>query len=191
MIIPDGYAGVQIPALHGGSGREALITFGVQDQANVLVPSAIAEDIWTVFAAELLPLLDSEVTWGPIRVRRGTAGDELVGEGTSSAAGGSAIASVPPNCAVLVTKGSGLSGRKNRGRYYWPWAATEGSVTELGVWDSGAVANFQSGQSDFLDGIDSANLPMVILHNVVGTPTPVQSLTVQALLGTQRRRMRS
>lgn len=188
--IPEGFANVIIPALHTSGTRPAAVTFGVRNDASLLLPGTVADVIWTAFDAEVRPLLDDQVTWGPIHVQLGVAGGILSGDGADSSVGGASIDSVSSNTAVLVRKASLVPGRRGRGRYFWPWAAADNVVSELGIWGSASVANFQSGQEDFLDALTAADLPMVILHSGAGTPALVSSLSTQPLLATQRRRMR-
>jgi hypothetical protein len=188
--VPVGFAEVAIPGRLGGSAPYGYVVFGV-DNTIFPDPSLLADTVWTsAFEPNVLPLLDSSVTWGPIEVSLGTTAGDLSGVGTESGPGGSVITSLPPSVAVLVNKITALGGRQNRGRMYWPWAAAETSVDEAGVWDPAAVANFQSALFTFLAALDTASCPMVILHADGSTPTPVTQLNVQGLLATQRRRLR-
>ena len=189
-LVPDGYANVIIPATHSGSVRSAAVTFGVRNDLGALTPQNVADQVWDAFDANLRSLLDDGVTWGPIHVQLGTAGGILSGDGADSDFGGATIDSVLANSAVLVRKQSLSPGRSGRGRYFWPWAAADNVVSEVGEWGAASVANFQSGQEDFLAALTSENLPMVILHSGTGTPVIVSALSTQSLLATQRRRMR-
>lgn len=188
--IPEGFANVIIPALHTSGTRPAAVTFGVRNDLGALTPQNVADQVWDAFSTNVLPLLDDQVTWGPIHVQLGVSGGILSGDGADSSVGGAAIDSVSSNTAVLVRKGSLVPGRRGRGRYFWPWAAADNVVSELGIWGAASVANFQGGQEDFLDALGLEQLPMVILHSGAGTPALVSALSTQPLLATQRRRMR-
>lgn len=190
MAVPVGYAEVSIPGRYDAGGAYGYVVFGVENNTIFTNPATIADAVWAEFSTTVLPLLDDTIQWGPVEASVGTSSGDLSGVGTSTGNGGATINSPPPNAAVLVTKSTNTGGRRGRGRMYWPWAADESSVGEGGVWASGAVANFQTAMDNFLADLASADLPMVILHRDGGSPSPVTVLTVQALLATQRRRLR-
>lgn len=190
MPVPVGYAECAIPARYDAGGSYGYVVFGVENNTIFTNPATIADEIWGVFSTTLLALLDDTIQWGPVEVSVGTSSGDLSGVGVGTASGGATINSPPPNAAVLVTKSTNTGGRRGRGRMYWPWAADESTVGEGGVWAGSAVANFQAACDDFLADLTTADLPMVILHRDGGVPSPVTQLTVQALLATQRRRLR-
>jgi len=136
------------------------------------------------------PALDSSCTIGPAEVRLNIGGVENVGSSTETQTGGSADQRPAPNCALLVQKRSGVSGRKNRGRFYWPWAINNASINEAGVISTGTVNDFQDIFDNFLENLSTEGIPMRILHNSAGTPAPVIGLSVSPLVATQRRRLR-
>jgi len=190
-LVPNGYANVLIPAQHVSSARSAAITFGVQNLGSFASPSAIAGAVWAAFEPTLLVALDSNVSWGPIVVTANFGGDPITGVGTDFASGGSAIDSIPGNGALLVQKLSLLGGRKNRGRYFIPWALQESDVDEVGVISLGTVSDHQDIQDDFLTALTTEDVPMVILHSGAGAPAGVAQLSVQGKIGTQRKRLRA
>jgi hypothetical protein len=102
-------------------------------------------------------------------------------------------APLTPNTAVLVQKRTILGGRSNRGRFYVP-GLPEDSVDGSGSILLTPLTALQAGANNYLAAAQAApeveNL--VVLHDqlVVGPPTPVTSLQVQTLVGTQRRRLR-
>jgi hypothetical protein len=105
--------------------------------------------------------------------------------------------SLPPNCAVLLQKRTGLGGRKNRGRLYMPHSVPEGAVNEAGIIDSVWVATHNTQAAIWMDrltngGGTSTPTPMVVLHSLPSDPlpTPVTQLIAQSTLATQRRRLR-
>lgn len=189
MIIPTGFAHVAIPFKHLSLGRRAFITFGVHVTGGQPGPVAVADDAMTAFQTSLGTTIDSQVTYGAPEVIYNLGGTELVGTGTSDAVGSSADARPPGQVAVLLSKRTGVRGRKNRGRFYLPWAVTEAAVDEVGNIDSSTVSDFQDLADDFLTNLVTAGLEMVILHNSVGTPTDVIQLLVSPLVATQRRRL--
>lgn len=189
MIIPAGFAQVTMPFDHQASARDALVVFGVENAGAFANPSDLAAAVWSAVAADLIPVIDANVTVGPLEVRMNVGGTELVGTGTDSDLGDAVNETVPSNVALLVKKVSGLSGRANRGRMYFPWTVAENDVTEVGQIAPSTLSDFQTAFSAFLSDLGSADVPMVILHNAAGTPANVAELVVDGLVATQRRRL--
>lgn len=189
MIIPPGFAQVTLPFDHQASSRDALVVFGVENAGAFTQPSDLADAVWSAVNADLVPIIDANVVLGPVEVRMNVGGTELVGQGADSSLGAAVNETVPANTAVLWKKVSGIAGRKNRGRMYLPWAAAENDVTEVGVISPSTVTDFQTAADAFLGDLATADVPMVILHNSVGTPTSVTSLVVDPLVATQRKRI--
>lgn len=99
-------------------------------------------------------------------------------------------APAPPGCAALVRLGSGLVGRKNRGRIYLPGMLLDDDIDSDGSILSGTVLSIQGVVDDLMAAIASASATPVVLHSDVGTPTLVTSAQVQSVSATQRRRLR-
>jgi hypothetical protein len=190
MEIPTGYAAVQMPLAHTGFPRTAMLTWGVQDVGPSANPGALANTIFTPFNTRFQSLFDTDVTYGPVRVRVNYGSGPVDGVGTSVASGTAVINSSPANVAVLVKKVSALTpGRKGRGRFYWPWFVDDTVVDELGFLQAGYVSGHQTVFNSWLGDNIAANVPLVILHNTAGTPASVTSLIVENQVGTQRRRL--
>ena len=188
--IPSGYANVAIRATHPSSTHVSVVTFGVKNDSIFTLPSQIAGLVWGAFEDTVLPALDSDPTFGPIQVSLNGGLGVITGDGSDSAHGGASINSIPVNGALLVRKFSGQAGRGGRGRYFWPFALNEAQVDEVGIIDGSTVSDHQDLQDDFLEALATNDVPMVILHTGAGTPATVTSLSVQQLIGTQRRRLR-
>lgn len=123
----------------------------------------------------------------------GQDGGDLRFDVTSSrlgALGGSAIAQ---NTAVLVRKNTGLGGRRNRGRMFLPgvtvsFVAANGTITAANVTTLQTAVNLLHSPALFAaSNVDA----MALFHETPPTtPTIVNSLDVQNLVATQRRRLR-
>lgn len=185
---PAGFMQVRLPGSLNAS-TYGVVTFGCE-VSGLGDATFNAELVWGAFSSTVLPLLDSGWLWGPVEVSLGPSTAPISGQGTSSAVGGAVITSTPANFSVLVQKRTATGGRRGRGRNYWMAAADESSVSEGGEWDPASVANFQTAMDDFLTELNTNGVPMVLLHNDGGTPSPVTALVVQQLGATQRRRMR-
>lgn len=111
-------------------------------------------------------------------------------------AGGLAI---PTQVCAVVTKLTGLSGRKQRGRLYWPFLADQ-QLTAGGLLLAAEAIQFTStsgtmfGSQTWAVGVDSVTLSAVLFH--IGKVVPIPPVTITTLqafhcsgrLGTQRRR---
>jgi hypothetical protein len=115
---------------------------------------------------------------------------------------GTLASPAPPQIAMVVRKTSSLVGRRNRGRFYVPAMLTDSAIDDAGVLIPATVTSMQALFNTFLTGLAApataleAQLALAIVHtppkNGTATPPPnrVQSLAVQALTATQRRRIR-
>jgi hypothetical protein len=190
MIIPVGYGSVALPLTHEGMARSAFVTWGFQNSGALIGPAVAADAVMDALESTVSTVLDSTVTIGPAQVRLNVGGTELVGESAETQTGGSPDARPSPNVALLVQKVSGVAGRKNRGRFYWPWSVNNDSIREDGSISPGTVSDFQDIFDTFLENLTTEGIPMRVLHNSAGTPATVIALRVSPLVATQRRRVR-
>ena len=103
---------------------------------------------------------------------------------------GSATQSMPDQIALAITLQTGYSGRRRRGRIYWP--------VNAGALSSGQLSEAQCGNfCDFfatlLDAWNThlASQSMVVLSQVAGNSHPITAIRVDSKLDTQRRRAQS
>lgn len=193
----------ELHLLHTASSRECLLTTAHATTALV-APTTIANAVMAGWA-HLAPQLDSGVAMQGVSIRLGT-GSSTPFVGVSSTAvinGGAASSSQPPNCNLLVKKGSGLAGRKNRGRTYVPWCIDEVNCDELGVVNPASVAGIQP----LFDAVKAQwatnDVELIIGQRTITTPLPpakpyvsaytqgpaVVNWTVQPVIASQRRRI--
>lgn len=189
MLIPSGYGHVVCPITHAGMGRSAVVTWGFQNVGALIGPVIAADACIEALEPDINAVLDTEVTIGPVQVKMNIGGTELVGESTTTLVGASPDNRPPAQVALLVQKRTGLAGRRNRGRFYWPWAVAEASVDELGRITPSTVVDFQNAFDNFLEALETEGVPMRVLHNTAGTPADVIQLRVSNVVGTQRRRL--
>lgn len=188
-VIPPGFAHVIIPHTHTGLARSAVITFGIVPATGVPDP-AEPDAILAGYSANMTN--DNQVTVGPVTVVYGQDGGENVTLiGTDTDAGTSSSDRVPSNVAVLVTKSTTRGGRKGKGRLFLPWRAQEDEVDELGIIGNTYLAGIQSECDDWLANLSINDRPMQLLHSsgTFGDPNEVVALTVNRMVGTQRRRL--
>ncbi len=179
-------------ALTGG-GRTALVTdaFRLADLQTPGIDTANAITDAFINAFKTVTSLDwrffgAIVRFGPLPT--GPTFDVGRNVGSSGAS-----SSLPPNTSVLFQKRAAVGGRSNRGRFFVPGIA-EASVDAGGLITPTLLASYQSAGENYRTSAEAAagidNL--VILHDeaIVDDPTTVVSLQAQALVATQRRRLR-
>jgi hypothetical protein len=189
-----------------GFPREAAVTYAFNDKTQNASAQVWAEARFNHFQQYLGGRLDSNAQQMRVRTIKGngTAAYESGESPYGPSRGTAAVSSLPPNCAQLVRKLTGLGGRKNRGRFYWPWFLNEGSVDEAGsvdaAWTTGTQTAFDAW---FTQGNVTGDGRMVIANKVYGvdpvTGKPVvtavnigpevTSLVVDNRIATQRRRL--
>lgn len=96
----------------------------------------------------------------------------------------------PPQVAALVKMSSGLVGRANRGRFYWPGVLDDGNIDLQGAIAGGLYTTLSGVVVDLADAILAGDGSPVILHSTEDTPTPVTSMILSGQVVTQRRRNR-
>lgn len=201
LIIPEGFALVEIPHTHPLIARQAVVTFGVNLTGTPTATQANA--LLAAYQSAFASTLDIQVSVGPVTMRVGSAsGENLVISGNTTFLGTSNRPdSLNPGQAVLMHKRTARGGRRGRGRMYLPWAIGDDSVDEAGRLSSGSVTAFNTRGSDFLTNISNVAEvdDMYLLHGesspdaenptTPGAPNEVTSLTVDPIVGSQRRRL--
>lgn len=200
MPTPAGFAQCSYELKHSLSSRSAFITFGVDP--TVTDPAAVATSLVAAFSStgSLFACIDINVQLQSTRVSMGTdGGEDLVGSSTQIVACTRSMSSAPPNCAVMVHKQTARGGRRGRGRMYIPWCADSTTLTEAGVLNSANVTTVQNAVNAWRTSVISLVGPLMLLHRpstidttrptTPGPPNEITSLTVDALIATQRRRL--
>lgn len=119
-------------------------------------------------------------------------GDFRVESSVSSEAGTSTGDPLPNNSALLVKKLTGLGGRKNRGRNYYPDVLVS-AVDGSGVIDVSSRDSYQTAWDTFiaeLNGVPGLESPHLLHSDEADNPTLITAFVVQSKIATQRRRMR-
>lgn len=189
MLIPEDYAQVNLQFTGTGVPFGAECTFGVF-AGIVTSPTAIADAVAASTSdAVLESLYVDEVTLSNIHVKvgpndTGASTDRVTLQpGTHSGAPGHAGAS------FLIKKMTNLGGRKGRGRMYLPGIAEESIITG-GLMDGAFISAASTVLDDFLEALDTYEIPMQLLHSDATVPTVVVSLVGDSRAATQRRRQR-
>jgi hypothetical protein len=179
------------------------VTWGVQ-QHPTLTEQEMVNLNFSWFAEAWAPVLDSQSALYAVTGYFGNtppAEDDIWISENAPAPGTRGGASLPPNCAVLMQKRTGVGGRRNRGRCYLPHCVGETDVNEGGVIAAAVLATLQNRADVWLDrlnngGVPGTPTPAFLLHGVDPVtgdpfiPTPVTSHPVSGTIATQRRRLR-
>ena len=183
LIIPPGYAQCSVEfSQQGGSAGPKFTTFGAHLVGGGDI-SAAAEAVEGFFNDRLYV---NDVALVKLNIDTATTHTEV--PLTNTAKGGNATS---PQVACLVKKVTNIRGVENRGRMYLPGVLSDDDVGVGGLIDPDVLENLQTGMSAFLSELETnAGVEMVVLHSGSSDPTPVGSLLVEALVATQRRRLR-
>lgn len=120
-------------------------------------------------------------------------GDTLGFEYDQDQVGGNAGAIPSPQIALLVRKSTGLLGKENRGRMYFPCVLLEADIDDSGNCTGTGFTSLKGDIEDWYTGLGTnpdLTGGMVIQHAAGTTPTPVTSITVESVVATQRRRLK-
>jgi len=189
LQIPPGFSLVGVPFQHSASARRSFCTFGVDQDPSLASPIAVADAVATAFYSGFTPSITQEVTLGPVEVRSNFGGGPIFAVGTTTGDCTSVTDTVSVNTAVLVSKSTLTPGRTGRGRMFVPWWAPDGNVDEVGIISTATRNSFQAIVDQLLVDLTTEGVPMVLLHNGVGSPSAVAGLTVSPLVASQRRRL--
>lgn len=195
LVIPPGFAQGLLRWQQTSQTKEYLCTIGLDLDGNPAADDVASElrGAWSSsFAASTLAT-DYAFLGATVYIGQ-DGGPPLVGESIIPVTGTSAGSRTTQNVAILVRKRTAFGGRRNRGRMYVP----AGYLTEAGVGSDGTLDNtfrstFQTNINAFLTTLPAVGViaGACILHStgLVG-PTAVTSLTVEAKVATQRKRLR-
>lgn len=192
-LIPIGAAQVNLKFTGNGLKRGAQVTYGVAC-GDGMAPEVVAQaSINAVSTSDLMEHISNQVIISSVYVKKGPNLTGVQLEVASNLPGEELLPAVPPNTAMLVKKVTPMGGRMNTGRLFWPGVPKDvndgtGSIA------AGSVQVYQGYFDRFLDALADFGTPMILLHSseaIQGIPQSVMKLTVQPLLATQRRRLRS
>lgn len=194
VIIPAGYGVAAIKTRTLGDPEPMVWTCGF-DLTDMILDANAPEFISDAWDASLKTITSSAVSLIQVDVKVGPTVTGPIYTWVGDIDGTDAGALLPPNCAVLVQKRTGLGGRMNRGRMYLPGISSiDGQIDSGGNILPGGVAPVQSAVDAFFTFLNTSaglgTMTPVLLHSASSDPTPVASFVVADRLATQRRRMR-
>lgn len=171
-----------------------VTTLGSSDDIPGRLPQLVAEDVRSAaVAAGICTAANILAGWSFLGVRTymGAPGGVVVGEALLTVVGVNNGQGVPNNCAMLVRKSTGLAGRTNRGRFYWPPAFfAEGFINQNGTLDPAIHTQWQTRMNSFHSELVSRGVNPALFHSATASSTPVTQFVADNRLATQRTRMR-
>jgi hypothetical protein len=191
--IPAGFGLARVHHTTGGGNGHAFSIFGFAPGAAAAHP-AVENAVMTHWTTRVMPLVSNKMTCDTVQCVVNIGG--VVTEGNSTNApvvGGDLSQPLAWSSAVVIRKNTGTLGKHFRGRFYIPGVPTgavDGTTVNL---TAGRLTTWQTAftalVADF--AADTALNNLVLLHRSVAiAPTVISSLTVEGLLGNQRRRQR-
>jgi hypothetical protein len=196
VLIPPGFGQLTFVMTKSGDAEPMMNTQGVDPAGSVLDPSEIAASAYAAWAAGPLTQMPATMVLTKVIYSVGQdGGDPITYENPGSSAGAGGETYLPQNCAVLVRKRTALGGRRNRGRLFVPYLATESNCDAVGILTPSYRTGLQDIFDDLFDAFTTAGIAPVVLHDPGGigvepAPTPMVNYVVDNKIATQRRRLR-
>ena len=196
LTIPTGYALLTFSQQHTGIAHTALVTLGIEIAAPPFT-AADAADCLNAWQTAVKPLWDAEVVISRCVALVGNDGPPFRYDVTSSVTGTrSSVVIAPPNVTYLVRKTTAFAGRQYRGRMYLPYVNSVG-ITQTGALQSSELTVLTTAMNAITSNLIGATpnvSNLVLLHSdpLSGGPPPptvIASLSAQATVATQRRRL--
>lgn len=198
--IPVGFAEATFIFLRSGAVRQSTWALGFDDaNFGTRTPATMAGSFRSAFSDTNLKPYHTENMCGHwsflgVSVTKMLESGPVVGTSMVTVVGSSAGSEMTPNVAVLINKQTDLGGRRNRGRAFIPPVyPPETNVDAGGIIDGGVVTTMQNTYNAAFGVLIAGEVTPVVFHQSAPfTPTPLQDdgLIVQAMVATQRRRLR-
>lgn len=198
VIIPEGYGQLVYRFAGLGDNEEMVTTIGTKldiavGPATAQLKLNAADDAFLAQFPASAIITNYTFKGGRLYVAR--PGDvNAVFEDTRAVAGSLAGSPMPSNCAFLMSKLTGVAGRRNRGRSYWPPIFTgESIVDQNGDIVAGSVTALSTKFEALRVALVGLGMTPVVLHSVPITtevPTPCVTWSCQSKIATTRHRMR-
>ena len=192
---------IQIPETHWNThflftltGDPEPMSFAIGAQIDITGADAqtYSDDAYVAFSGGYgAPNWYAQWTFLGVRVE---AQDGFVAETLIPLVGtGGSLGTVTQNVSVLVKKITGLPGRKNHGRCYFPpISLAEADVNNVGIISATPLSVIQTNWNGFISALEGSGeiSRLDLLHSGSDDPTEITSFQVEQQVATQRRRLR-
>jgi hypothetical protein len=194
MSIPSGYAVCTFTWTCAGSSRNIVNTWACENigSASALLLNGFFRNQFVTTASRLYSAasLSSAYTLSSTKVLSNIGGVLTSDEDFTNVAHTGSASPAPMNTAQLLTKQTGIAGRKYRGRVFAPHNTGEINVDAAGIIASGTTAAYQILANNTLAGMNGVSHPLVLLHGDGSAPTTLTGIRVEQKIGTIGRRLR-
>jgi hypothetical protein len=187
LVIPAGYSEVVVQISSLIPGKVNSFSFGVNDTPGGASQAQITSWLSTAAAGNFRHALYSQYQVVGYEMRDATT-SVFVPLGV--AGNGVAAGLMPPGVSPLLKKQSGLIGRANRGRMYWPGCLAEADVNNDGTLPSAVISSLTTDAVGLITKLHTVSKDVYLLHNSALAPTLVTTIQCQGTVATQRRRQR-
>lgn len=196
LVIPNNESNWTITITNSGGGASAKSTISLGLLQTGDLDQTIVDRVANIFRDQLKPFWDSGWSVGPVHVVENDGSVDKIWDNTATEVGtNGAAVYASPAVAIVVSKQTGLRGRKYRGRFYLPGIA-EANVDESGTIDSSALAAYQT----IIDALktaliaDAAIVQLRLFHDesagLGDISHEITNLLVRSTVGTMRPRQR-
>lgn len=196
--IPLGYAALSIEHWLSNYTRPAVVTFGAKILGTETGGLNLADAFHEAFAEAFRTRMDSNVTLRNARAVVGQDGaDPLVFDSNLSVAGSGGRESVAPALSLMLDKRTGIGGRRNRGRMYFPWALADSEVSEQGAVSGTPLTQWSTACANFMaemkaignsPGTHLFDFPVLLHSDELATPTEITTMVPNPVIRTQKQR---
>jgi hypothetical protein len=194
MPVPSGFALCTFTFTIAGSSRNIVNTWACENSGAA--SAALLNGIFRTQFVTTGTRMYSAASLCSVYVLSSTKvlaniGGVLTSDEDFTTVSGTGGATPPPmNTAMLISKKTGLAGRKFRGRVFAPFAMIESVVDAAGIIAAGSLTGPQGAATNTLTAMSGASHPLVLLHSDGSTPTALTELKVEQKIGTIGRRLR-
>lgn len=193
LNIPDGFAEVTVLMSLTGDPEVMTVAYGV-NYATGTNAQDLADSQDSAWAVSWGAMSFDNYTYLGVHVVLNTGGTLTEAEASTPTVGDTAGNPLPQNAAFLVKKVTGVAGRANRGRFYFPPIFySEGAVSPVGMLDALSFAGLVAlVDALYTELTTDANVDeLVVLHtDALATPTVITGFLPDQQIATQRRRLR-
>jgi hypothetical protein len=196
MIIPQGFANCILLFQVEGDSEIMQTAMGVDVSEAGGDFEAVGAKFGGEFGNVFIDDISDQATLVGVDVVVGQdGGDPITVNVPFSDTGAGGAFPLPPNCAVLLRKHTGLGGRAGRGRMFIPGFQLTGNTQPNGTINGSLVTEWNNDALAWRLALESDTVPPAIppvLFHAIDTvpPTPITALTIDPKVATQRRRLR-
>lgn len=192
LVIPPGFAHLALSLRNTNGGKVDIITDGFKIRTPPFA-QADADSLAGSLRTALAGLYDSGWILGPCSYLVGNDGPLFRFDASATSNGTRSVqANPPPQVTYLIKKTTGFSGRKFRGRAYWPYGGANTTIDENGLMTGGEPTIVNTAVTAWSSALNSATFNtqgQTLLHTDTTLPTPVISFFRENSVATQRRRL--